>query len=138
MKIRENTNNFATIPLRFRVWDKKNNRFVQWCGVVDLDLWLLADWMDTVNIVEFKEDFIISQDTGLKDKNGENIYIGDLLASVYSSGDSTVWEVTWDKHSASCGIHRISGPQHKGIYIDNTEFEIIGNVWQNPELLEEE
>jgi uncharacterized phage protein (TIGR01671 family) len=77
-----------------------------------------------------REDYIVMQDTGLKDKNGKEIYEGDILE----------WR---DKYS----ITRMEVIFRNGEFVFfskwsiNKKFcdevlEIIGNIYENPELLE--
>ena len=69
----------------------------------------------------------VMQYTGLNDKNGKEIYEGDILEY---SGDSKVYEkikvVEWIDKSAFIGF----------LIARNIEYEIIGNIYANPELLE--
>lgn len=79
------------------------------------------------------------QYTGLKDKNDIEICEGDIVTERNSyNNDSMLWE------QESSGIVKFG---HGTFYIDNdiefsfwdenSEFEIIGNINQNPELLKE-
>ncbi len=78
----------------------------------------------------------IMQCTGLKDKNGKLIYEGDILLSLATK--SHIGVVCWDKEKA---YFKING---KGIAYNALQticsknaFEVIGNIYENPELLEE-
>ena len=77
-------------------------------------------------------DYIIQQYTGLKDKNGEEIYEGDII----KNGDGLLMCVKWNlKHAAfRCSSRNLDGwmPMLQEL-ID--EFEIVGNIYENPELL---
>lgn len=66
----------------------------------------------------------IGQYTGLQDKNGVEIYEGDILH--FSDGSQHV--VMWDEYE--CGFNILE----YGIYL----CEVIGNIHDNPELLKEE
>ena len=75
----------------------------------------------------------IGQFTGLYDKNGKEIYEGDVV------GDSKIrWIVKWNKHRMGFSLY----PTTEQLYDEmpvNVEnklgYEIIGNVYDNPELL---
>jgi YopX protein len=91
----------------------------------------------------FRSDYellIRGQFTGLKDKNGEEIYEGDILKSS-TSYDRIFWdEDAWStevmkRHKEKGGW--IVGHKHKGITVDAKYGEVIGNIYQHPHLLQE-
>jgi len=67
----------------------------------------------------------IMQFTGLTDKNGNEIYEGDILKYISLTGRTSV--VTWDD---MFDTHQIK------YYMSGKDFEVIGNMYQNTELLE--
>ena len=79
-------------------------------------------------------DFI-EQCTGLKDKNGKLIYGGDLIKS---PNNSNVLEVLWEKGVWQTKEYRKNGMHELFLYFLATEYgvEVIGNIHENPELLE--
>ena len=70
------------------------------------------------------KNYILLQFTGLKDKNGVEIYEGDLLQVFYAVDHPYVVHAKWDTEKA--GFHRVS---------DYGYGAIIGNIYENPELL---
>lgn len=80
------------------------------------------------------EDAIIMQSTGLRDKNGKEIFEGDIVKmakDVYS--DPTYYEVI--RHRG--GSYRLDSNQHGcELWLRHTNCEVIGNIYENPELLE--
>ena len=78
----------------------------------------------------------IMQSTGLKDKNGKEIFCGDVLSMFGGSQKSSVF---WDKEGGHwAATAQISGcadiEDHLLCNLLNTG-EIIGNIYENPELL---
>ena len=96
----------------------------------------------------------ICQYTGLTDKNGKKIWENDILRGYqypyrYDGNDNYFAEVTWFENCPAFGIYTFKNPKSNvcGISEGNTEFmenwnsedwEVIGNIFDNPELLEVE
>ena len=84
-------------------------------------------------------DFILMQSTGLLDKNGNEIFEGDVVK--YKVGCNTFTEeVVYDKNFAGFGVkdadaNIIFTVGELAEDIDLSSLEVIGNIYQNPELL---
>lgn len=94
----------------------------------------------------------IGQYTGLVDKNGKKIFEGDILAGdiyPYShDGEHNYFaEVVWFDNSPALGLYTFKNPQSHVAGIaaglsdymeefDSTKWEVIGNIHDNPELME--
>jgi uncharacterized phage protein (TIGR01671 family) len=81
------------------------------------------------------------QFTGLKDKNGKDVFEGDLLRvqSQYETDepiDSSPNEVYFREGSFRCGFHDsiLSEKFCTGQPVSNWNVEVVGNVFENPEL----
>lgn len=81
----------------------------------------------------------ICQCTGLKDKNGKLIWENDIVMTVYD-GNEHIYQVVWDE--SELDFKATNGKEN---YESNFEYlpccdeiEILGNCFDNPELLEEE
>lgn len=86
------------------------------------------------NIISFDKSVIIRQYTGLKDRNGKEIYEGDVV-----EWDSFRFEIVWDQEMAQLKHKRIDPNGHDDYFeLGNNEAqEVIGNIHENPELLEQ-
>jgi uncharacterized phage protein (TIGR01671 family) len=80
----------------------------------------------------------ICQCTGLKDKNGKLIWENDIVMTVYD-GNEHIYQVVWDE--SELDFKATNGKEN---YESNFEYlpccdeiEILGNCFDNPELLEE-
>jgi uncharacterized phage protein (TIGR01671 family) len=87
------------------------------------------------------EDYIWMQCTGLKDKNGKLIYQGDILGDIYEGLYIHYCEHChqFQLYSQGYGCMACNGDIHWiEVVEDNKKLEVIGNIYENPELLEVE
>lgn len=84
-------------------------------------------------IPDFTEDIVPLQYTGLKDKNGKEIYEGDVLRMSYSR-DTTGKDIVVFSEVVEFQINEGTGTTGFEISFLQTS-EIIGNVFENPELV---
>ncbi|MET1203430.1 YopX family protein [Enterococcus faecalis] len=95
----------------------------------------IGSYDTTFNWDEFP--YVIMQSTGLKDKNGVEIFEGDVLYYIPFETHINNSIIVFEKGSFCKKMLR-NGKLTSVKFIDSEEYEVIGNIHENPELLEEE
>jgi uncharacterized phage protein (TIGR01671 family) len=122
--------------IKFRAWDKKAQ------VMLPVEQWANKSWIAVpiqVGAEEWElnqlkmEDIELMQYTGLKDKNGKEIYDRDIVKMKSYSDDQLV--VFDEMTMTGCGCHNGYGYELPQENNDPDEWEIIGNIYENPELL---
>ena len=131
------------VLLRFRVWQKtweemckvKRFRFDDEGNIIKVLVRGEAFGMDSSI-----DEIILMQSTGLFDKNGKEIFEGDILG-IETVDEQINVNVFWDEKHALFMFESKKYNEKNALaelIEDNAyPFEIIGNIWENPELLEE-
>lgn len=122
---------------KFRAWDKGLESMIP-VEMIDFEYGMInvnAAWRTF-------EEIELMQSTGLRDKNGVEIFEGDVLlhTSLSVNYSDTYWHSYVQVYRMSSGAYRI-----KGKHIYDTELmsarnrlEVVGNIYQNQNLLEKE
>lgn len=125
--------------IKFRVWSNNTWKMHEVVGIRFLadKIDVLDDGMPVTLETSYQGEFVLLQYTGLKDKNGKEIYEGDILQCHYDFGDDTEpmepviveWQYDgWAIHALGNDIYML--PR------DWEGYEVIGNVFENSDLLE--
>jgi uncharacterized phage protein (TIGR01671 family) len=119
-------------PIKFRAWDKENNQTM--FGVGKYTGNFLIDFNGRVFDTDGKPHdnrFELMQFTGLLDKNGKEIYEGDIVTGMHYKRPRVVEWIINNGISGFIvvGINQNDTASFKGI-------EVIGNIYENPNLLE--
>lgn len=133
-----------TREIKFRAWDLETGK---WCTHNDF----LGDSgnpikvnasVKTPSILEFgRDDLILMQFTGLKDKDYKEIYEGDLLKAIPNGMEPrSILEVFWDETIAAFYVrikNKLDGSVTWNDLLEGftKEYTVIGNIYENPGLL---
>lgn len=130
--------------IRFRAWDNKEKAFVTEYNDGSNGMILfrgndkpIATWKELtcacggcggcMDSYKDTDDIEVMQYTGLKDKNGKEIYEGDIVLF-----DNNLFSVEWNVNGSWCYMRH---PKPFLTQIRYWESEVIGNIYENPELI---
>jgi len=125
--------------IKFRAWNKEYKLFyydaaIENGEVVLLDYDFSFNGWHGVKAVTI-DDAIIEQYTGLKDRNGKEIYEGDIVVNTYYD-DGEMYKVLWVDDSVAFGMESLDDMELYKLPLES--LEVIGNIHENPELCGEE
>jgi uncharacterized phage protein (TIGR01671 family) len=113
--------------IKFRAWDKHKK-----------EMYEVPDW-DIGTVLNPQCNYIPMQFTGLYDKNGKEIYEGDILNITNRYDDYEIYaSIEWDNEEARWGYCKKDGDDVEvgSLYdIGANEYEVIGNIYENPNLI---
>ena len=112
--------------IKFRVWNKTQKVM----GTVEKINFVTGYVVNDSFVSESEdEEIILMQYTGLKDKNGKEIYEGDIVENNYIK-----WVIDW--YEGGVYLKQI-GKEYNTWWIggEYEHSEVIGNVYENPELI---
>ncbi len=111
--------------IKFRAWDEDIKQMSE-----PFDLYWLASDGGRLFLIQNKK---VMQFTGLKDKNGNEIYEGDIISGNDFRGIVVFLSYGWFVHRFDA-----NGEVEEDFPIGDYEIKIIGNIYENPELLNTE
>jgi uncharacterized phage protein (TIGR01671 family) len=121
---------------KFRAWDKIHNKMS--------NSFTLLSAINQDQAFVNPENFDYVQYTGLKDKNGVEIYEG-YICEITGVNYRYMFEIVWDEQVAGFSFEQVmyglSDMEFMPDYLDWVEklyrIQVIGNIYENPELLED-
>lgn len=121
--------------LKFRAWDKvRKKMFYKLAiesGVNEINAWF-GDRFSA-------KYWTFMQYTGIKDKNGKEIYEGDVVRQVNYRSDRGVsgrkYVIEWKPFNASFGLRWVNHDFWLSFNQTRHNVEVIGNIYENPELV---
>ena len=129
---------------KFRAWDTTNKEmFKDTFAITESGQVVVVEQEFVTSIPDyvFVDHLVIMQSTGLHDKNGKEVFEGDILG-IDTDEEIVNVNIYWDSKHALFMFESKKYNEEEllaELVEDNTyPFEIIGNIYENPELLEVE
>ena len=119
---------------KFRAWLKNDKEIIDVDEIhwFDGELDIIGDY---ITFVRKADEIELMQSTGLKDKNGKEIFEGDILKS-----NKYITSVFYERGAYCVKFSRTPNTtvtMNVISFIEKYKTKIIGNIYENPELLED-
>lgn len=119
---------------KFRVWDKTDKEMYL-VDVINFNRGEFESIGDGITFLREADEVILMQSTGLKDKNGQEVFVGDIIKCTRGCPH----EVYLEKEYGGTFVGGMPAVYLKGLlsgYAWTGDEEIIGTIHENPDLLE--
>ena len=120
--------------IKFRAWDKNTKIMIPWDHLVKSRISFRTFRCALVS--ENSDNIELMQYTGLKDKNGIEIYEGDILFHPLQGKRKVFYP--YSETVASYGLRNVDNGMGSTLQDAHRVWEIIGNCYEKPEPLKEE
>lgn len=122
---------------KFRAWNKVREEMIDDCDLaITSDGSILAGDLnydeESGMLADVTDNVVIMMSTRLKDKNGTEIYEGDIVKNIYDE----IYVVKWFDAGFYLEERYNGGFDYSELHFGNNK-EVIGNIYENPELLED-
>lgn len=121
---------------RFRAWDNREEKYIYDAqDQYDDKVECFGNMFDT-----YGDRYVVEQCTGLKDKNDKLIYEGDVVEIIDRENSSTldrIYPMLFNEKVAKFGYKHHDGQFFYHSNNDDYSYEVIGNIHENPEMIDE-
>lgn len=125
--------------IKFRAWNKLANKMYSHKVLEDVLVNLTKNDFIAGIFLPLNSNNKLMQYTGLKDKNGTEIYEGDIVKIEDYFGGDLIGNIIYDEITAGYVFNKGNEISYFQMTLDleNYVYYVIGNIYENPELLEE-
>lgn len=121
---------------KFRAWDKEFKEMVQVDALVFDEQTIKSTYKNGNVVKEDLKNYVLMQSTGLRDKNGKEIFEGDIID--YNGRNAVV---KWHGSYASFVYMFVDELRDRNqewdpLYLSYLHFQVVGNKFETPALLE--
>ena len=125
--------------IKFRAWDKEEKKMFQSMTALNLDdgvhsCTFISNYGDEITVD--MERLELMQFTGLHDRNGREVWEGDIV-----DRDGLINEIIWNDDWAAFCRRIVFHSRHQSVFSftcdDSVISRVIGNIWENGNLLED-
>ena len=126
---------------RYRAWDKEFKEMVQVDALVFEEQLIKATYKNGNVVKEDLKNYILMQSTGLTDKNGKEIFEGDIIAIEVEDTETPInAKVFCNNEIGVLMFHDFEDnedvPMVELLEDNSVAFAVVGNIWEHQELAE--